>query len=100
MEDIRHLTNFTNNKAWRFGQASPLAVPLYSSGTQFVQSALFCVHPKGAVAFCYSPLFNNSLSAIQNKPEDEHKPDKPTVPLFLCGCVHNSGKSMFVLMFF
>ena len=31
-------------------------VTLYSFGTQFVQSALFCIHPKGAVAFCYSPF--------------------------------------------
>ncbi len=57
MEKIRHLTNFTNNKALRFEQTSPLAVLLYSFGTQFVHSALFCVHPTGAVAKCYSPCF-------------------------------------------
>ncbi len=56
MEEIRQMTNFTNNKALRFEQTSPLAVPLYSFGTQFVQSAQFCFHPKGAVAFCYSPF--------------------------------------------
>ena len=58
MEEIRFVTNFINNKALGFEQTSPLAVPLYSFGTQFAQSALFCVHPKkGAVAFCYSPFF-------------------------------------------
>ena len=42
--------------ALRFWQTSPLAVSTYSFGTQFVKSALFCVHPKGAVAFCDSSL--------------------------------------------
>ncbi len=35
--------------ALRFEQISPLAVQLYSFGTQFVQSALFSVHPKRLV---------------------------------------------------
>ena len=49
-------------------------VTLYSFGTQFVQSALFCVHPKGAVAFCYSPFvlanFQSTciiLNAVRNR---------------------------------
>ncbi len=60
MEEIRLLTNFANNKALRFEQTSPLAVPMYSVGTQFVQSALSCVHPKRAVA-CATALLSKEI---------------------------------------
>ena len=56
MEEIRHVTNFINNKALGFEQTSPLAVPLYSFRTQFAQSALFCVHPKRGCSILLQPL--------------------------------------------
>jgi len=40
-----------------FEQALPLAVSTYGFVTQLVQSALFCLNPKEAAAFCGSSLF-------------------------------------------
>ncbi len=69
----------------RFEQTSPLSVPTYAYGTQFVQSALFCFQPKVFGTRCHKPPQDSIRWVVTLEAERKESMKKiPALCLVIC----------------